>query len=109
MDLRIERTSSTTFALFLQSNSGIRQDTSTSNSSSPDDIEIGAEVEGTTGASIGATTFGNNEWKPAGANYYNPQDNRGIPAVNAPIQAYWLVPPTTPGSNGGSWYVKCPC
>ncbi len=108
VDLRVERQDSSDFALFLQSRSYILQNTSTGNSMKQNHIEVGSEVQGSTGAAIGATTFQNNQWKPVGANYYNFQTNSGSATVNSPIVAYWYAVPV-PGNNGGIWYTYCPC
>lgn len=108
-DLRIERSSGSSFAMSLQSRNLQWSDSSTGNSMYPNDIEIGAEVAGTSGAHIGSTSFRNNSWKPVGANYYNFQTANGNPTVNSPVSAYWSTTPSTPNSTGGTWSLSCPC
>jgi hypothetical protein len=111
VDLRIERkgTSTSSFVLLLQSARLTLPDESDNNPVSPDSIQVGGELAGTTGAYMSpGTSFRNNQWKPVRANYYRFQLVDGYPAVGSPFIASW-APNHKPSADptGGIWNVSC--
>ncbi len=103
----IHRTSGNSFAVSLSAPSGSYNNSSTNNPFSPIDIEIGAEVQGSSGASIPQSNFTGNKYVGTN-NVYTYQTNPGSSNVISPVQARWLVQPSV-SNPGGNWQVSCPC
>ncbi len=80
-------------------------DQSTSNSMSPNNIEIGGEVAGTSGASAPTTYSQWNTYNTGGGSQYFNSD--GTPHVQGPPWAgYWDPPPSQEGGSA-RWYIGC--
>lgn len=106
----IYRVSSTSFRVHIYSvTKDFSNQYSTSNQMTPDDIEIGQELQGTHGASSGSANFVANQYVSTRDNNLHYQTNNGSPGTNpGPITSYWVVPPSQ-SSTGGDFLTKCGC
>ncbi len=81
---------------------------STNNSMSADNIEIGMELLGTSGASANTGYFTYNAWRDTVNNTWHDQTNSGQTHNDSPINSGWTTPPN--GSNhGGTFHTGCVC
>jgi hypothetical protein len=84
--------------------------TSRNNNMSADTIEIGMELEGTSGAYAYRGYFTYNAWQNGINGQWNPQTNSGTWHNDSPISSYWQTPPDPNGNNnGGSFSTGCSC
>jgi hypothetical protein len=85
---------------------------STSNTMTANEIDIGTELAGTTGASAAPSQFQQNFWavSPLTSQYifwYNTEVDNGAVTSQAPPNASWLIPASLSGSNGGIFSTNC--
>lgn len=103
----INRIDSGSFRVFIEAG---RYDYSTSsyvNTMSPDQIEIGMELIGDSGAYADTTSFNNNRYIQGSGRYYQFRDgDRKWQA--GPPQSWWYVHPAS-SSSGGDWRTYCGC
>lgn len=85
--------------------------TSQNNLMYPDNIQMGMELLGSSGASANTGYFTYNYWQSTRDSSWHPQENSGsyFPP-NSPVEAGWYQYPASNGSNnGGSFYTTCGC
>ena len=108
----ILRTDSTTHRIQIWSNTlGVLEHWSGGNdpNQSPNRIDIGQELIGTSGAQSPDTRWTDNRWVHFdGANYhffYQARDG-DFDIINNPPYAGWITPPSQ-SSTGGEWFATC--
>lgn len=84
---------------------------SASNSMWPDQIEIGAELTGSSGAIMYSGHTTNNRYIHYGSSstpsyYYQIRDGDGK-TQNSPLVSGWTTGAPAPGGTGGDWYAYC--
>lgn len=97
-----------TFAVNIASETQFYNNTSARDCQTPDDINIGQELAGTSGASAPTANFTDNEWVGTNgvANYQTL--NADTPSPNAPVSDSWVTLPSH-SSTGGDFTTKCGC
>jgi hypothetical protein len=98
--------------IYNDSHSVLFQGTSTSNNMSPNAINMGSELAGTSGASASLGQFQRNIFavKPLGPEFvfwYNRETDEGTVTSNAPPNGSWLIDPSLPSPEGGIFTTNC--
>jgi hypothetical protein len=105
----IERASSTSFEVAVNSHTAFYTGYSTSNSMTPDDSVIGQELYGTSGASAPTATFIDNEYKAGGTWHYQVSSYEVDLPPDPPV-TWRVVSPANGNSNaGGTFQSACGC
>ncbi len=94
-------------------NAGPNNALSTDNNMVPNQIQIGMELVGTSGAWALQAPYAYNEWERNYNWQYQTVDGSpgtGLNANSAPISSYWQPSPSQDSSHsGGSWQTSCGC
>ncbi len=107
--LEIYAQTSTQWQIIVSPNQGLWSGLSTGNNMHGNQIQIGMELAGTSGASAPYGYFINNQWQNGIGGAWNYQSVSGTHHNDPPINSNWLYPPAGSSNNGGTYGDGCTC